>query len=82
MVNEKSSCFYGDENEEQNTNFDLYEAIDSKDDYRMQLLREQPYYHYGMSKEDVIAENNYLNNHIEEFYDGTYSPLWKQNFYR
>lgn len=50
------------------------------------ILREQPYYRYGMSKEEAAREEEYMNRCIESnpmmFYEGKYTPLWKQNLYR
>lgn len=41
-------------------------------------LKEAPYWHDGMSAEEYETERNYFNIHLEDFYNGTYKPLWKQ----
>lgn len=50
------------------------------------LIREQPYYRYGMTKEEAAREDEYMKLCIDvdpmSFYEGKYTPLWKQNLYR
>lgn len=50
------------------------------------MLREQPYYRYGMTREEAILEEEYMNLCIDSnpmmFFEGKYTPLWKQNLYR
>ena len=31
-----------------------------------------------MSPEEYEIERDYFNDHLEDFYKGTYAPLWKQ----
>lgn len=50
-----------------------------KNYYEEVLVKEQPFYHSGMTQNEAREELEYLNNHLEEFYSGTYQPLWKQN---
>lgn len=55
--------------------------MDNNEDYfDNYLLMEQPYYRIGMSKEEGIEEQEYLNNNLETFFNGDYRPLWKQKF--
>lgn len=44
-------------------------------------LKEQPFYKAGMSKQQIEDEINYLNDHLDSFYEGKYIPLWKQSVY-
>lgn len=44
-------------------------------------VKEQPFYKAGMSKQQIEEEINYLNNHLDSFYEGNYVPLWKQLVY-
>lgn len=50
------------------------------------MLREQPYYRYGMSKEEAEREEKYMNLCLDcnpmLFFEGKYIPLWKQNLFR
>lgn len=48
--------------------------------YNQVLVKEQPFYHQGMSEPEVKREMEYLNNNLESFYDGSYVPLWKQDW--
>lgn len=41
-------------------------------------LKEAPYWRNGMTPEEYEEERDYFNNHLKEFYDGTYVPMWKQ----
>lgn len=60
--------------------YDVQECMDDK------MIREQPYYRYGMSKEEAVREEEYMNLCIDSnpmmFFEGKYTPLWKQNLYR
>jgi len=42
-------------------------------------MKEAPFYHQGMTMEEYEKERDYFNLHIEEWKNGTYEPLWKQN---
>ncbi|MCM1272701.1 MAG: hypothetical protein NC225_08315 [Clostridium sp.] len=44
-------------------------------------LREQPFYHAGMSEMEAKEELQYLNRNLDDFYKGNYMPLWKQTVY-
>lgn len=46
------------------------------------IVREQPFYRCGMSEEEKKAEEEYLNNNLEAFYEGKYTPLWKQAWFK
>lgn len=48
--------------------------------YNQVLVKEQPFYHYGMTDEEAAREMEYLNNNLKAFYEGKYMPLWKQNW--
>lgn len=43
------------------------------------LLKEQPFYRLGMTKQEAEEEREYLNNNLESFFKGEYKPLWKQS---
>lgn len=45
------------------------------------LLREQPYYRAGMSSAEAQKELEYLNKNMKDFYEGKYTPLWKQKWF-
>lgn len=45
-------------------------------------VQDQPYYRPGMSSAEAEKELEYLNRNMEEFYKGTYMPLWKQGWFR
>lgn len=50
--------------------------------YNRVLVKEQPFYHRGMTAEEAAKEMNYLNGNLQAFYEGKYTPLWKQNLYK
>ena len=50
--------------------------------YNQVLVKEQPFYRKGMSKPEVLKEMEYLNNNLKSFYDGSYMPLWKQDWFK
>lgn len=54
----------------------------TRKDYDQMWLQEQPYYYHGITPENVIREREHLNNHLSEFFNGTYVPLWKQDLNR
>ncbi len=59
------------------------ETIDQYDDYYDNVLvKEQPFYRYGMTSEEIAQEREYLNNNLKKFYEGKYIPLWRQNLYK
>jgi len=62
-------------------NFDYLDYSDHSEYYNRVLLKEQPFYYNGISPADAKLEQEYLNNHLNEFYDGNYKPLWKQNLF-
>lgn len=45
-------------------------------------VQDQPFYRPGMSGAEAEKELEYLNRNMEEFYKGTYMPLWKQGWFR
>lgn len=51
-------------------------------EYYDNLLKEQPFYRKGMSKKEAAIELNYLNDNLNDFYNGKYKPLWKQSLYK
>lgn len=53
-----------------NNNFDTEWATPS--------LKEAPFWHDSMTPEEYDTERDYLNNHIEDYWNGSYMPLWKQ----
>lgn len=61
-------------------------VYEMQEKYNENMIREQPYYRYGMSKEEAVREEEYMNLCIESnpmmFFEGKYTPLWKQNLYR
>lgn len=50
--------------------------------YNQVLVKEQPFYHRGMTNEEAAREMNYLNGNLQAFYEGKYTPLWKQNLFK
>lgn len=42
-------------------------------------MKEWVFYREGMTPEEYEAENEYLMHHFEEYLNGTYLPMWKQN---
>lgn len=50
--------------------------------YNQVLVKEQPFYHWGMTAEEAEREMDYLNGNLQAFYEGQYTPLWKQNLYK
>lgn len=52
------------------------------DYYNNVLVREQPFYRKGMTKSEAEKEMEYLNNNLQIFYEGKYTPLWKQNSFK
>lgn len=42
-------------------------------------LKEAPYWRDGMTVEEYETEREYFNKHIDEWQNGEYLPLWKQN---
>ncbi len=50
--------------------------------YNQVLVKEQPFYHRGMTDEEVTREQNYLNGNLKAFYEGRYMPLWKQIWFK
>ncbi len=42
------------------------------------LVKEQPFYRKGMKQKEIKKELSYLNNNLEDFYQGNYKPLWQQ----
>lgn len=63
-----------DENEKKVLNYSAY--------YNDLIVREQPFYRKGMGEEEKKKEEEYLNSHMEAFYDGKYVPLWKQAWFK
>lgn len=49
--------------------------------YNKVLVKEQPFYHTGISTTEIAKELQYLNENLDAFYKGNYMPLWKQNLY-
>lgn len=45
------------------------------------IVEEQPFYYKGMSFDDYQHELAYLNKNIASFYDGSYMPLWKRQWF-
>lgn len=56
---------------------DRYDAY-----YNQVLIKEQPFYHVGMTAKEAASELKYLNENLDSFYAGTYMPLWRQNLYK
>ncbi len=50
--------------------------------YNQVLVKEQPFYRCGMTDEEAAREMNYLNGNLQAFYEGKYTPLWKQNLFK
>lgn len=50
--------------------------------YSRVLLKEQPFYYTGMTDNAARRELEYLNTHLDAFYEGSYVPLWRQDMYR
>lgn len=50
--------------------------------YNNVLLKEEPFYRVGMTSKEAQREMDYLNEHLDSFYEGKYVPLWKQNLYK
>lgn len=50
--------------------------------YNRVLVKEQPFYRQGMTAEEAEREMDYLNGNLQAFYEGKYTPLWKQNLYK
>jgi hypothetical protein len=50
--------------------------------YNQVLVKEQPFYYQGMSELQADRELEYLNEHLKAFYEGEYTPLWRQNLYK
>ncbi|MGN0150985.1 MAG: hypothetical protein ACI39Q_00805 [Wujia sp.] len=50
--------------------------------YNQVLVKEQPFYHRGMTSEEAAREMDYLNGNLQAFYEGRYTPLWRQNLYK
>lgn len=50
----------------------------SEKDWATPTLKEAPYWREGMTPEEYDKEREYLNNHIKEYWEGSYLPLWKQ----
>lgn len=48
--------------------------------YDSVLVKEQPFYRVGMTTEEAAKEREYLNDNLQQFYEGKYIPLWRQNF--
>lgn len=55
---------------------------DYKTYYDRVLVREQPFYHSGITDAEVTKEIQYLNDNLKEFYEGRYVPLWKQDWFK
>lgn len=41
-------------------------------------FEDQPFYRAGMTDKEYEREKAYLNDNIEDFFQGKYKPLWKQ----
>lgn len=52
--------------------------MDNKN-WATETLKEAPYWREGMSVEEYEKERNYFHQHIAEWTNGKYIPLWKQN---
>ncbi|MDE6025602.1 MAG: hypothetical protein K2G45_09120 [Lachnospiraceae bacterium] len=52
-----------------------------KNYYSHSWIKEQPFYHAGMSEFEAKQELQYLNRNLDSFYKGNYMPLWKQAIY-
>ena len=52
--------------------------IDENKDWSNASLREVPYWRDGMSIEEYEKERDYYYRNIKNFWNGTYTPLWKQ----
>lgn len=50
------------------------------DYYDNVLVKEQPFYRTGMTAEEVTKEREYLNENLQRFYEGEYTPLWRQDY--
>lgn len=50
--------------------------------YNNVLVKEQPFYRKGMSESEAEKEMEYLNGNLKSFYEGNYTPLWKQNLFK
>ncbi|MCM1082136.1 MAG: hypothetical protein NC393_00360 [Clostridium sp.] len=75
---------YGDGHGRQsgeNRTVSKYSEIRYERYYDSVWVKEQPFYKAGMSKQQIEEEINYLNNHLDSFYAGSYVPLWKQSVY-
>lgn len=63
-----------------------YKQSDAIESFEEKLLHDQPYFRYGMSKEEAKREEEYMNLCIDSnpmlFFEGKYTPLWKQNLFR
>ena len=44
-------------------------------------LKEEPFWHEEMTVEEYDEERGYLNTHLNDLYNGTYQPLWKQKLH-
>lgn len=48
-------------------------------DWASPTLKEVPFWREDMSPEEYQIENEYLAEHWDEYRQGNYVPLWKQN---
>lgn len=82
MHNEEDYYYGATHCPKENSAKELYEKDETN--YRKYCdswLREQPFYRAGMNSVDVMNELDYLNKNLNDFYNGKYMPLWKQNIY-
>lgn len=52
--------------------------MDKSSLYGDPFYEDEPFYRIGMSVQEFQREQKYLNDHIEAFVKGDYTPLWKQ----
>lgn len=48
------------------------------DDWASDFVKEVPFWRNGMSFEEYEKEHDYWWQHIKEWAEGAYEPLWKQ----
>ena len=49
-----------------------------KSDWATGTLKEVPFWREDMSVEEYEEERNYLNQHLTDYMNNRYIPLWKQ----
>lgn len=51
---------------------------DIRDEWATPGMKEWVFWRDGMTQEEYDAEYRYFYEHIEDWQNGTYQPLWKQ----